>query len=931
MTSVSQVPFVAAQIAEPNKDSRIVDMLECLPIEESKYYASECNVTHGVEVCPTLLQEITQRYNFLGGDYTEWVAYLNRPDLPPMMWKFVTEDEVQTDAGVSAVAKKEPGQLRKLIMSCPANYCMQDVRARRNHGLGGSSALGKVLAWEPETEAALLDESNAFTSVLTPSWLWKYMACPRVAAADVWTLLPADLRSKVKPWTLVAPLYQRLPMGCSHSVHILMSINLHTIGQALIRNFRPTCDWDKPPSEIAPQAIVTNKEAVAPPPATPIPSRSRLMQSPQAFRERARRAKSLNSLTVVALHAFGGSRREGDMEESFNQWSQTLGIVLLFETADLAFNSEWDLGNPHTIQLLLEMISTGLLDILIGGPPCATWSRVRFVPGGPRPLRFRGRFAWGRHDLTTTELASVTEANLLMINFLALCTALVKQKGTVVFEHPKDPEEEPMPSIFATPEFQQFLDLPGMILDIIDQCMYGGPTQKGTGIAHNCPLLSKGTRRCDGQHSHGRSTGLDLKGIWHSRRLQNYPPAMNQWIAWGCLSWVRLHEDYGSTGAWLRSLPSRNLWSWNGSSKEQLSMAVLNENFIEGSMATISQHKSATYLHVDDGVFLTHPKAAPASAELMNTAADALVDIGFKVTDRRPPTPVQKMLGFHLCQHPARLEVPILKVRLIADTMLWLANHWMADTRLIRSVLGMWIWAASLRRELLSVPASIFKFIDVHWPRRVPWWPSAKEEFRHMAALSVFMSHKLYRPTTSIIFASDAEGSNNEDFGGFGVVGAKISEDQMRQVFEAGTRPGMTVAKMDGSLTHKFGSAKEILARIPISNVPKEVLQESRSWLAIAAGRWKHHDHITLGEGRGSMVLLQKLADIPQAHGGRYASLCDNMPWCGMVAKGRSPAFRCNRLLRKRAGLTLAADISLLHPWVDTLRMPADWLSRHKL
>ena len=95
-------------------------------------------------------------------------------------------------------------------MSCAGNYCLQDVRTRRNHGLGGSSALAKVTSWEPDMDGALLDESNAFTSVLTPMWFWAYMACPRVAAADVWTLLDTDLKAKIKPWTLLAPLYQRL-------------------------------------------------------------------------------------------------------------------------------------------------------------------------------------------------------------------------------------------------------------------------------------------------------------------------------------------------------------------------------------------------------------------------------------------------------------------------------------------------------------------------------------------------------------------------------------------------------------------------------------------------------------------------------------------------------------------------------------------------
>ena len=88
---------------------------------------------------------------------------------------------------------------------------------------------------------------------------------------------------------------------------------------------------------------------------------------------------------------------------------------------DLAFDANWDLGRSETVQMLAEMIKEGLIDVIGGGPPCATWSALRFRPEGPRPVRFRGDQAWGRYDLTVKEQEILAIANKLMLNFLTLC------------------------------------------------------------------------------------------------------------------------------------------------------------------------------------------------------------------------------------------------------------------------------------------------------------------------------------------------------------------------------------------------------------------------------------------------------------------------------------------------------------------------------
>eukprot|EP00969_Alexandrium_andersonii_P090530 3996756-Alexandrium_andersonii.AAC.1 len=74
--------------------------------------------------------------------------------------------------------------------------------------------------------------------------------------------------------------------------------------------------------------------------------------------------------------------------------------------ADLLIDPTWDLGNPETIHLMDDLADQGYLDGYMNASPCSTWSRARFRRGaGPRPVRWRGRFAWGLPDLTPGERA----------------------------------------------------------------------------------------------------------------------------------------------------------------------------------------------------------------------------------------------------------------------------------------------------------------------------------------------------------------------------------------------------------------------------------------------------------------------------------------------------------------------------------------------
>ena len=66
----------------------------------------------------------------------------------------------------------------------------------------------------------------------------------------------------------------------------------------------------------------------------------------------------------------------------------------------------WSLREPATVAALGELTDDGCVDAAGGGPPCATFRRARFLPGGPPPLRRRGKYEWGLPGLGRAEQAT---------------------------------------------------------------------------------------------------------------------------------------------------------------------------------------------------------------------------------------------------------------------------------------------------------------------------------------------------------------------------------------------------------------------------------------------------------------------------------------------------------------------------------------------
>ncbi|CAK0791492.1 unnamed protein product, partial [Prorocentrum cordatum] len=230
--------------------------------------------------------------------------------------------------------------------------------------------------------------------------------------------------------------------------------------------------------------------------------------SPEAFLVKVRELKQERHRVIIVLHTFAGGRRKLDIQHYVEEFAVEYGVAIFFFGVDLAFDHRWDLADPKLIAMLLEMIEQGLIDIILGAPPCATWS-----------------------DLSKEERARVTEANVLLFNLLALCDAEEQHGGGYLFEHPADPEEEPYPSVWDLEAVKGMLGRHGVRTTRIDQCMYGGPAQKPTTLASNLDGIQEQAVLCDGRHRHEKAYGKNERGIFRSRRLQAYPPGLCRMIA----------------------------------------------------------------------------------------------------------------------------------------------------------------------------------------------------------------------------------------------------------------------------------------------------------------------------------------------------------------------------------------------------------------
>ncbi len=663
---VKQVPMIADRMVEPTTTSSI-DMLSALPEDDRIYYGQEVNLVETSGKSSVLFKEIEEHYGFVGGSQSEYLKYLHRPDVQHL-WNWAKLEDVKAIAGISTVLKKDGYGQRKLIMQCAANYAFQDPTIRANLGMGGGSALVRCHVPSDHMAVAACDEDSAFTMVRVPEWMKRWQAGPPVRAHEVADLLPSELKRELAdtPHCHVAPCYVRLAMGGSHSVCILMRINLHHIGSTLFSyvNNMPLelteCDagQQSPTLELTPgeaDCSCTDDMWVV---RQDMRRQGEIGQSGftvDGWCERVRQLKCGQNRTLTVMHFFAGDRREGDIHQWVEELASLHGLQVEIISVDLAHDAAWDLTSSVTFHKLMQLIEEGLIDIVVGGPPCSTVARsrhVRLPGGGPRPLRFRWCI-WGRGDLRPHERCRVNEANTLWINYLAICESVGMRGGAWLWEHPDDPGCSPYPSIWCTEEMMGVEERTGSVRAILHQCAFGGISQKPTCFGGTLDGLSELNEvfcpGVSGSHTHGKSIGPDGTGGFYTRRLQAYPVELCRRLALCVIrTLVKMVEsNSGPTGALRKAhdLAAPRITSWSTFQRgKHGGVTLLNEASAKAFSTVVGGKQSAVYVHVDDTVLISDAKSGPMHSDaLLETVVGGLENLGFTVSQQSKDDDLEKV------------------------------------------------------------------------------------------------------------------------------------------------------------------------------------------------------------------------------------------------------------------------------------------------
>ena len=430
---------------------------------------------------------------------------------------------------------------------------------------------------------------------------------------------------------------------------------------------------------------------------------------------------------------------------------------------------------------------------------------------------------------------------------------------------------------------------------IVDQCMLGCKARKPTCLGGSAPELRGPAVLCSGGHRHERAYGRAPGGGYRSRQYQSYPSLLCQWMAKIVLEGLQRMVAAGSgpTGYRRTATPIRRVTAWSTSAAAGAGpgIHVLNERVAHGCPADIGAEQFGHYLHVDDGVFLGPKGSEKVIDGLMKMSADGLEQTGFRVDDRTPCREMTKTLGYEVDLREGTMSLPLKKMLLLQESLRFLVSQSSVDVRTLSTLVGLWIWGALLKRDLLSIPQVIFRFMSAHENSRARWWRAAQREAATMAEAVLFMKVRLVDPVAPTLFATDARGPQDGDCGAFAVVAANVGTSLATRCAIQGVRAGHSVTRLDGVFTGRLRPEAEWTWTKPLSRLPEEVLaMKQEEWVDVMQGLWAFEDPIALGETRAVLKLLAVAAASPRAHGFRLVSLQDNTVCAAVFTKGRSPA-----------------------------------------
>ena len=244
----------------------------------------------------------------------------------------------------------------------------------------------------------------------------------------------------------------------------------------------------------------------------------------------------------VTLRLHSGQGRHEDFQRWYERFTDPDNITTHVLSIDIANNATTgDLTNWDTVAFWLNQMAKGWVAAILAGPPCETWSAVRFrkilnMKYPPRPLRSRTR-PWGLSYLSQREYDQLDLGNQLLRVTVLFLYAAITYKIPTIMEHPSTVEDERMaPSSWLLPEIQRIMELREVTMVHFHQCMLGQVSVKPTTLLcvcaeHTTNLINVVPNGCRCNHPRGYDEtdelmGRNADGTWKTAKAKTYPSDM---------------------------------------------------------------------------------------------------------------------------------------------------------------------------------------------------------------------------------------------------------------------------------------------------------------------------------------------------------------------------------------------------------------------
>ena len=223
-----------------------------------------------------------------------------------------------------------------------------------------------------------------------------------------------------------------------------------------------------------------------------------------------------------------------------------------------------NLASDELVAKILALIRSGHILGAQAGPPCETWSRAREVkiadkPSAPRPLRSAHQ-PWGLPSLRPKEYKQLQISNKLLQTALLVVAHLYACCGVTITEHPGEPSESRLPSIWRLAQVKWLCTLPGVEKGRIHQRQWGQTAEKPTDllVTHlpGWERILESTKLPRSQWpAKERSIGHNGEAFCTSR-LKEYPPLLCKAFAKCFLVSAQLRE---ATQTDVAEIPSQSM------------------------------------------------------------------------------------------------------------------------------------------------------------------------------------------------------------------------------------------------------------------------------------------------------------------------------------------------------------------------------------